>query len=83
MATGAPNPAAPSRKAPNEKAISSACKRWSGVTEAIESRMISNWPVLTVSLKRKTAATTIQAIGHKPKAKPLASAAIACGAGIP
>ena len=30
-ATGVPNPAAPSKKAPNENAISNACRRWSAV----------------------------------------------------
>ena len=42
MATGVPNPAAPSRNAPNAKAIKSACRRESEVSLPIESLMISN-----------------------------------------
>ena len=48
IATGAPNPAAPSMKAPKQKAMRSACSLRSGVIPAIEARMISNWPPLTV-----------------------------------
>ena len=47
MATGVPKPAAPSMKAPKEKAISSACRRRSSVMEASEFLMTSNCPVLT------------------------------------
>ena len=54
MATGAPKPAQPSMKAPKQNAIRSACSRRSGVTPASEARMISNWPLLTVILKRKS-----------------------------
>ncbi|MCY1179271.1 hypothetical protein D9M73_196630 [compost metagenome] len=50
MATGAPKPAAPSRKAPKQKPISKTCRRWSSVIDRTELRMISNWPLLTVSL---------------------------------
>ncbi len=50
IATGVPKPAAPSRKAPKEKAISRACIRRSSVIEAREFLMISNWPVLTERL---------------------------------
>ena len=50
MATGAPKPAAPSRKAPNEKPTSSICRRWSSVIDTTEARMTSNCPVLTVIL---------------------------------
>ena len=66
MATGAPKPAAPSRKAPKAKPISSTCRRWSSVTDSTEARMMSICPVLTTILYRKTAVTMIQAIGHKP-----------------
>ena len=48
MATGVPKPAAPSRNAPKLNAMSSACRRRSSVTDAIESLMTSNWPVSTV-----------------------------------
>ena len=47
IATGAPNPAAPSMKAPKQKATSSTCSRRSGVMLAIDSFMISNCPVST------------------------------------
>ena len=47
MATGAPNPAAPSMKAPNEKAIRTAWSRRSPERLATEVFMISNWPVAT------------------------------------
>ncbi len=50
MATGAPKPAAPSRKAPKQKPISSTCRRWSSVMDRTELRMMSNWPHLTVNL---------------------------------
>ncbi len=66
IATGAPKPAAPSRKAPKQKPISSTCRRWSSVIDSTELRITSNWPLLTVSLYRNTAATMIQAIGQRP-----------------
>jgi len=66
IATGAPNPAAPSRKAPNEKAMSKAWRRRSGVTVAIKFFIISNCPLFTVILKRKTAEIMIQHIGNNP-----------------
>src|SRR3990172_6086196 len=45
IATGAPKPAAPSMKAPNEKAMMSACRRRSAEIAAIESFMISKAPL--------------------------------------
>ncbi|MNT72128.1 hypothetical protein D3C72_2106990 [compost metagenome] len=50
IATGAPKPAAPSRKAPKQKPTRMSCRRWSSVTDRIEARMISNCPVLTDTL---------------------------------
>jgi len=47
IATGAPNPAAPSMKAPKQNATSSSCRRRSAVIPATDSFMISNWPVET------------------------------------
>ena len=47
IATGAPNPAAPSMNAPKQKATSSSCNRRSAVIPATDSFMISNWPVCT------------------------------------
>ena len=42
MATGAPNPAAPSMKAPNENATRTACSLRSADSLATEAFMISN-----------------------------------------
>ena len=70
MATGVPNPAAPSRKAPNAKAINSTCKRVSPVNRVMECLMISNWPLSTVIRYRKMAGNTIQHTGNNPKAAP-------------
>ena len=48
MATGVPNPAAPSRNVPNEKAISRACIRRSGEMAVTDRLTTSNWPARTV-----------------------------------
>ena len=48
-ATGVPKPAAPSKKAPKEKAIRMTWMRGSGASEARLPRRISNNPLLTVS----------------------------------
>ena len=66
MATGAPKPAAPSKNAPKQKPTRMSCRRWSCVTDRMELRITSNCPVLTDSLYRNTAATMIQAMGHRP-----------------
>ncbi|MNT77164.1 hypothetical protein D3C72_2162450 [compost metagenome] len=42
IATGAPKPAAPSRKVPNANPTNSICKRWSSVMDKIEERIILN-----------------------------------------
>ena len=47
IATGAPNPAAPSMNAPNEKATSTAWSRRSPESRAIDAFITSNWPVAT------------------------------------
>jgi hypothetical protein len=47
MATGVPNPAAPSIKAPKENDIRRACMRRSSEMEASEFFMTSNGPVTT------------------------------------
>src|SRR6478609_5735975 len=70
MATGAPKPAVPSKNDPNEKAIRSACNLLSEVIEAMKCLMISNCPLLTVTLKRKTAVITIQQMGNNPYMAP-------------
>jgi hypothetical protein len=82
-ATGVPNPAAPSMNAPSAKAISMACSRRSVVMPPIESLIISNCPVSTVSRYRTTAQNTIQPIGNQPKAAPSAVELMAVGAGMP
>ena len=47
IATGVPNPAAPSMKAPKEKAMSKACMRRSSEIVASEFLTTSNCPVFT------------------------------------
>ncbi len=47
IATGVPNPAAPSRNAPKQNATSRSCSRRSGVMRAMDCFMISNCPVST------------------------------------
>ena len=49
IATGAPNPAAPSRNAPKLNAMSSAWSRRSSVSEAMDCLITSNCPVPTVT----------------------------------
>ena len=49
VATGVPNPDAPSKNAPNENAISKSCRRRSSVTPPTARFNRSNWPVATVS----------------------------------
>ena len=70
MATGAPKPAAPSINAPNPNAINKTCRRASPVNWAMDSLMISNWPVSSVSRYKKIAGKTIQHTGNSPKAAP-------------
>jgi hypothetical protein len=48
-ATGVPNPEAPSKKAPKQKAMSSNCRRRSGVTLPIVCCSVSKAPVSLVS----------------------------------
>src|ERR1700686_756565 len=66
IATGAPNPAAPSMNAPKQNATSNTCNRRSAVTPAIDSFMISKSPVLTEMSYRYTAATTTHTMFIKP-----------------
>src|SRR5215210_4698951 len=83
IATGAPKPAVPSKKEPNEKAIRSACNLLSEVIEARKCLMISNWPLLIVILNKKTAAIIIQQIGNKPYKAPLTVESNASFTGMP
>ncbi len=82
MATGAPNPAAPSRNAPNAKAMSNAWRRGSGVSRPMDVLMRSNWPVSTETLNKTSAQKMIQVMGKRPKAAPSAAALSAGTSGI-
>jgi len=70
IATGVPNPAAPSRNAPNANAISNACSRGSGVSRPIEFLIISNCPVSTVTRNSAIAQKISHVIGNSPNATP-------------
>jgi len=70
MATGVPNPAEPSIKAPKENAINNACNLRSSVIDAMESLIISNCPVFTVSWYKNTAVIIIQPMGKIPVIAP-------------
>ena len=70
IATGVPNPAAPSMNAPNEKATSNAWMRRSLERRLTDAFTISNCPVATVSWYRKTALRMIHPMGRKPYAAP-------------
>jgi len=82
-ATGVPKPAAPSKKAPKQKAISSSCRRRSSVMRASESCSTLNEPFSVVSRCRKMMLSTIQPIGSRPLAAPYNAAEPAMLAGMP
>ena len=65
-ATGVPKPAAPSKKAPKEKAMNSSCSRRSGVRAAMLSRRTENSPASSVRRYRKITLRMIQPIGSSP-----------------
>ena len=50
IATGVPNPASASSRAPKQNAMMIACTRWSGLTFSNERRSTSKWPEATVRL---------------------------------
>jgi hypothetical protein len=50
MATGVPNPASASSRAPKQKAMMIAWTRWSALTFSNERRSTSKWPLATVRL---------------------------------
>jgi hypothetical protein len=83
IATGVPNPAAPSMNAPKLNAMSIACTRRSGDSAITECLIFSNSPVSTVSEYRNTAINTIQPMGNKPKAAPKPALARAAFTGMP
>ena len=83
IATGAPNPAAPSMNAPKQNATSSNCSRRSGVIVAIDCFMISNCPVSTEMSYRYTAAITIHTIFSSPNDPPYRKLTTASLPGMP
>ena len=82
IATGAPNPAAPSRKALNENAIKRTWILLSGEIDEILCFITSKNPILTVNLYKKIAARTILATGHKPETIPCSAAPAILSTGI-
>jgi hypothetical protein len=82
MATGVPNPAAPSMKAPKENPISSSWIRRSEARLAMLCFTTSNCPVPTVMSYTKMALRTIQPMGSRPNAAPFSAAARAIEPGI-
>ncbi len=66
MATGVPKPAAPSRKAPKQKAMRIAWMRRSPETEATESFTVLKVLVEEVMVYRSIAEKTIHPIGNSP-----------------
>jgi hypothetical protein len=81
-ATGVPKPEAPSKKAPNENAIRSSCRRRSAETPPIARCRTAKAPVATVSRYMKMTLRTIQPIGKKPVIAPRMAARIARPQGI-
>lgn len=82
-ATGVPKPAAPSKKAPKAKAISSSCSRRSWVMPAMESCSTWKLPFFSVSWCRKMMLSTIQPMGSRPVSPPSSAARPAMPAGMP
>ena len=81
-ATGVPKPAAPSKKAPKAKAISSSWMRLSSVMPAMESCRILKLPFFSVSWCRKMMFRTIQPMGSSPVKPPNSAARPAMPAGM-
>ncbi|MNN67833.1 hypothetical protein D3C81_1834890 [compost metagenome] len=82
-ATGVPKPAAPSKNAPKQKAISNNCRRRSSVMRVKESCSTLNEPFSVVRRCRKMMLRTIQPIGSRPLAAPNSAAEPAMPAGMP
>ncbi len=82
IATGDPKPAAPSRNAPNPKAMKSACSLRSAVMEARVERITSNWPEPTASEWTHSAPTTIHRIGKTAVTVPSSAAEAVMKTGI-
>jgi hypothetical protein len=83
IATGAPNPAMPSSRAPKLNATSRVCSRRSSVRRVRERRITSKSPLATVRLWKKTAFRTIQLIGHRPNAMPSVAVPMETPKGMP
>ena len=69
-ATGVPKPAAPSKNAPKQKAISSSCRRRSWVMPVMLCCSTLNRPASTVSWYMKMTFSTIQPMGNRPYPAP-------------
>src|SRR5215210_6165441 len=82
IATGAPPPPVPSKKAPKQKAISTNCNRLSDDSPAMDCFITSNWPVSQATLYKKIEATMTQAMRIMPKMNPCPAAATTNTAGI-
>jgi len=68
--------------APNEKAISTHCRRRSNEILTIDSLTTSKRPVTTVIVYRNIAATTIQMMPRNPDSEPSAKAETAATRGM-
>ena len=82
-ATGVPKPAAPSKKAPKQKAISKSWMRRSSVMPESESCSTLKLPFCSVSWCRKMMFSTIQPIGSRPVKPPSMAARPAMSTGMP
>ena len=82
-ATGVPKPAAPSKKAPKQKAISSNCSRRSSVMPESEACSTLKLPFCSASCCKKMMLSTIQPIGRSPVKPPYSAAVPAISAGMP
>ncbi len=82
IATGVPNPASASSRAPKQNAITTTWTRTSSDTLRNARRRIAKYPVASVMLKIHRALTTIHMIGQKPNTAPSSAASPACPIGI-
>ncbi|MDT4818717.1 hypothetical protein FQZ97_518170 [compost metagenome] len=82
-ATGVPKPAAPSKNAPKQNAISKSWMRRSSVMPESESCSTLKLPFCSASCCRKMMFSTIQPIGSRPVKPPKSAARPAISAGMP
>ncbi len=83
IATGEPDPAAPSSSAPKQNPISTACTRASPDSSPIDRRISANCPVSTVRLYSSIALNTVHPIGSRPNAAPWTNDHPAISTGMP